>query len=374
MATDDKTLINQLYRYSFSKKLRIHPNMGFLQRCLLEARRFVLDDRMSSFLADLALATFLPKNKKIIAFHMKSEANAHIFPGSNLSCKLAEQIRISARLPHRITWVEYDPRLMRERYCKLAEMGQERSENEDSRAGWLLEQHPNINTAFTAHMFMLNPEQLTIDPWMLHWMTDDQPLPFKNTWLPDSVRIANPIPGLKNQLTASELLVGLLGYRSSQVTADKSIFYRGVDISKDLEISMFKTILDDIGSLRIIWALLATINDIPVFIDEIRTSKGFVAHGYRRFLDYHTITLNVPTKKDMHVLARKVVAAARRRLHMVRGHWRINWRHPPNPLCSHDYNADNECNLCHGYRLWIHEHERGDASLGIVLTDYAVKH
>jgi hypothetical protein len=46
---------------------------------------------------------------------------------------------------------------------------------------------------------------------------------------------------------------------------------------------------------------------------------------------------------------------ARRRAHQVRGHWRRDWRHE-------------------GQRIWIKEHQRGDASLGFVTHDYHVEH
>jgi hypothetical protein len=69
-----------------------------------------------------------------------------------------------------------------------------------------------------------------------------------------------------------------------------------------------------------------------------------------------------------------VVACTRRRAHMVRGHWRIDWRHPPKPLCAHEWSTEGVCERCRGHRLWVHEHQRGDASLGFVTTDYAVVH
>ena len=53
-------------------------------------------------------------------------------------------------------------------------------------------------------------------------------------------------------------------------------------------------------------------------------------------------------------LARKAVTMMRRRAHQVRGHWRDDWRHP-------------------GQKIWVKEHQRGDASLGFVLHDYTVE-
>jgi len=60
----------------------------------------------------------------------------------------------------------------------------------------------------------------------------------------------------------------------------------------------------------------------------------------------------------------------------VRGHWRIDWRHPPDPMCPHDYVATDDahltCRLCRGMKIHIPPHERGDASLGMVTHDYRV--
>jgi hypothetical protein len=59
MTKPDKTatLIDQLYWISFTGNPRLR-NMIELRRKLITARRFVLDDSMSAFLADLAIAAF----------------------------------------------------------------------------------------------------------------------------------------------------------------------------------------------------------------------------------------------------------------------------------------------------------------------------
>jgi hypothetical protein len=52
-----------------------------------------------------------------------------------------------------------------------------------------------------------------------------------------------------------------------------------------------------------------------------------------------------------------VLAGIRRRAHQVRGHWRDDWRLPKG-----------------NKTLWIAEHQRGDASLGLVIHDYEITH
>jgi hypothetical protein len=110
------------------------------------------------------------------------------------------------------------------------------------------------------------------------------------------------------------------------------------------------------GELRFVWALLAAVNDIPVGIREVKPSKGYVARGkYRRFVEHSVISILIPKQRDPQTFARQIVAVSRRRAHQVRGHFRRDWRHE-------------------GNKIWVSEHQRGDASLGFVLHDYSIQH
>jgi hypothetical protein len=84
--------------------------------------------------------------------------------------------------------------------------------------------------------------------------------------------------------------------------------------------------------------------------------------------------LQVPAGRDLRTLARNAVASAKRRAHMVRGHWRDNWRYPPGQLCEHEWDATGACQRCHGHRMWVTGHQRGDPAAGVLFTDYAVSH
>src|SRR5262249_49218854 len=86
--TDSPTLADDLFRMTFNKRFRADMPDSPLQSLMRSARRFVLDDSMSSFLADLGSAAFtknLPKNPALL-----------------------DQMRIGARAPHALTWVEFD--------------------------------------------------------------------------------------------------------------------------------------------------------------------------------------------------------------------------------------------------------------------------
>jgi hypothetical protein len=95
-------------------------------------------------------------------------------------------------------------------------------------------------------------------------------------------------------------------------------------------------------------------------------------------VDHKIIHLHIPEKRYKRVAA-QAIAIARRRAHPVRAHFRIDRHKPPSPLCDHEWGPADEhrhltCNVCHGRKLYIHEHMRGDASLGIVTHDYVVEH
>jgi len=112
------------------------------------------------------------------------------------------------------------------------------------------------------------------------------------------------------------------------------------------------------GRAGMMWVFLSTFNKVPIFAEtEIKRSHGFVARGgYHRFLDHKILTINIPETKARTVV-RSVVALIRRRAHVVRGHWRDDWRMPKG-----------------NKTLWIAEHQRGDASMGFVTHDYSVEH
>lgn len=135
-----------------------------------------------------------------------------------------------------------------------------------------------------------------------------------------------------------------------------------------------------IGELRFVWALLAAINDTPLATRNIAADGGYVARGrYRKFLDHTTISIILPRGRDATTVAREIIERMRRRRHDVRGHWRDDWRFPGAPGCEHDWLDTGDTLICQRpecgkRRMWIHEHARGDASLGFVRHDYAVTH
>lgn len=291
------------------------------------ARRFVLDKSASSFLADLAHASF------------HGEAGIVYI----------EQTRQLARLPHKSTWIEYDPRVFRSRTLEAHKEGTYFVNSESPVAttsatideitphlGWLLETHPKLDTVFEMTVFadMGNWNVLAI-PISYCWSTDDTIPPWPPLPIPNPAHVATGI-----------------AFESPHVILRKSPYRK---FSQDTLVGVIR---EQVGELRFAWSLLAAINDIPVGVKIVSgESKGaYLAKGkYRKFLEHSIISIDLPKGRDPVKLARKVVEQSRKRAHQVRGHWRRDWRHENN-------------------RIWVHEHERGDASLGFVTHDYKIHH
>ncbi|PWT76439.1 MAG: hypothetical protein C5B60_04120 [Chloroflexi bacterium] len=348
-------LIDQLYRQTFKKHGRNETLRGILE----SARRFVLDDAMTAFLYELTYTAFhgprMIDSKNIVRWKKVYER--------------LDETRHFSRLPHAKIWVE----LSREAALRTIEMIRDRDnvraeidimssagepkrddwEGSGQRMGWLMQQHPKVETAFMCTQFYNrhkdNPE-IEFIPVALSWQTDDDPLPWQ---------LREPQSEYRGLKTGSELITGIHGYARSNVGFQLMVSPNEKLFSKaELEQEYHNAIIDSKGILRYIWMFLSTINKIPlVGQHEVKPSRGFVAKGrYRHFLSHQVITLHVPEKAKRKTIT-QVLGQLRRRAHMVRGHWRDDWRLPKG-----------------NKSLWIAEHQRGDASLGFVTHDYNVEH
>lgn len=349
-------LFDDVYRASFFERgdkrgitLVDHPQM--LRRHLRDARKFTLDDAMSSFLVDLSSAAF-----------MKYDNDR---PIKKAAYRLVDQMRIQARLPHALTWVEYNFISASNRAKELGRNSWYQDSGDQirtARQGWLLNQHPTNENCFRCQVFEnVNGLGLVASPFAFTWVTDDQWTPWPE---PDSDTTF---------VSLSEHCAGIVGYRNNRCSITPSAYFENDLTNEQVQILFQDFMRIHSATLRRVWALFATINDIPVKMDSIVPAKGFMARGnYYRFLEHKTIHLDVLNKTDVRKLARDVVAIARRRAHQVRGHWRNDWRYPLALLCEHEFDAHMTCKRCHGRQLWVHEHQRGDASLGFVMHDYEV--
>lgn len=330
-----------------------------LRDTLLRARRFVLDESMSAFLADISTVPFATARAR--------------------SPALIDSLRHGARLPHPVTWIEYDQIANRKRMMQLETKsisgGLLDMQDQSPRLGWLLEEHPQVPTAIKLSYFAeMDGNRMLVAPvpFSFVWQTTDDPLP----WHADH--------------RAARLSIGITEYDSKQVgvvfhhPVTREVSQQVIEQRHNAPDTFWTThymIIESAGIMRHAIAFLATLNDIPIASREVRPSKGYIARGsHHKFLAHSVITLNVPERKQRLALAQKLVALARRRAHSVRGHWRLYQR--GEGLCfasEHEWGPQDDkghasCARCSAWRTWIDEHERGDASLGYVTHEYRVQH
>lgn len=366
----ENTLADMLLRETFRKKQTITLTSGLqpdaLRNDLIRARRFVLDESMSAFMADLSMAPF---------------ACAH-----ERRAEVLDALRHGARLPHQTMWLEFWGKPFRQRmldgYPDAKDVRQDKLASPDEvpvRWGWLFKEE-GTSVRFIEVVDGVNDDgSVLVAPFSWCWNTDDAPVPWANVSRED----------------------GMFGHGITGYVTETMGVITHVKTRKDHLIDVHwgqrrwmthKLIVELTGTMRYAMAFLATLNDVPVLKHDVIASKGFVARGsYRKYLNHTIIRLNIPEKKDQRTLAKKYIGAARRRCHQVRGHWRVLHRGDPALMCQpsdHRWGApivttDDDgkihqrarCAACNvSWRTWIHEHQRGDDKLGFVTHDYAVSH
>lgn len=357
-------VIDRLFRQTFRKS---HRNLVRVRADLLAARRFVLDDAMTMFMVELA-------NERLFGqdfIKAKLGRSIDIDRGFRRICRMLDNMRYFSRLPHRVTWVEYSYEAFLRRQIKIAqdyeitsaafmdpqgrimqehEMADRLAEVKGLRVAHLLKQIGKTDTSFDCMTFTADADPVvTFSPCAIAWDTEDSILPFE---------LFDPEPEQSEYHSGAELATAVRGY----VRKNVGFHLKHRPANNDFEAwqTLQAEMRQQYGHLRYLWAFLSTLNKIPLTGTQlVKPSRGFIARGsYHKFLEHSVITLHVPQKADRRILARKVLGdIIRRRAHQVRGHWRDDWRQPKG-----------------NKKLWIAEHQRGDASLGFVTHDYAVTH
>jgi hypothetical protein len=365
---------------------------------MLPARKFVLDEAMNRYWADLEM-TMGHQQRMVVDengawFTDKTGAPAMTSrPGKySKQLRLIDAVRMQARLPHKQTWIEVDPRIYRDQTVKCHGVILKSGAIPVLRRGFLLEQHPHIETAFkcTEYTAQKSMDDLYINHIGMAWVADDStPMPWPQYQHPVPWRQhryglqteniiktplnseQDPADDAEYEWSDSELVAGICGYVTPQVCLIPAI---APHLYNQKSLEHPKNVWKLRASGRGLWMLLAVINDLPVTLEAIEPSRGYVAKGsYKRFLSHTIVHLYVPQRQWRNLTAH-ALTVLRRRAHQVRGFWRADWRHPLQTTCIHSFDDDMTCRLCRGRKIWVREHQRGDTSLGFVTHDYVVHH
>jgi hypothetical protein len=131
------------------------------------------------------------------------------------------------------------------------------------------------------------------------------------------------------------------------------------------------------------WAItvLAMLNEVPVRSELVVQSHQLRAGITKRIkaVDYHRLTLRLPKTKPIPFIERHLSNVERRhKAHEVRAFWRTYLHDvhckPEEHKWLYDYdNGYRLCERCEAYSRYIHEHVRGDPTLGWVRKDYMIK-
>jgi hypothetical protein len=135
------------------------------------------------------------------------------------------------------------------------------------------------------------------------------------------------------------------------------------------------------GMGRWMVTVLAMLNEVPVYTDyqhpQGRIRIGLTAK--RKYMDYHKVTLRLPKTEPIKWVEKHLRNSRwRNKKHPVRAHWRTYLEEPHCTSDDHEWVYDHEegyrlCGKCMGFGRFIHEHTRGDESLGWVRSDYVIK-
>ena len=292
MSKDSPTLADSIIREWQKPVYRPVDRNNWLASHIAQARKFVLDEGMSEFLADLSY-TSLNACKTV-------EKRAH----------LVEGMRRMARLPHALTWIEYDKQAHRRRV--KAEYHQDipaGPEDVPARSGWLLLQHPGVETAFqaihcTSHSWA-NDQRMAVPnsgQFAYSWTCDDGVPP----WPRDPVHHKPHLARIDNTertrlCQPAGILTGVLEYDTPSFAINPAPHFskeaRAI-LDKNIEGGYAGNHFNALGELahdaRYLWSLLATLNNLPTSFSEVRPDRGYLSRGsYKKFSRHTVISLTV---------------------------------------------------------------------------------
>lgn len=313
------------------------------REAIIRARKFILDDEMSSFMTDLAQAAFLSVSEGI---------NTENYPEKRAALRsVLGGARNMARLPFDVTWVEFNANERTKRFNEeyLIDKNHIRGNvtSYPRKAGWLLVDRGSGVVGVTFVTTHSQTREVVITPYEFRYSTEDTLPSGKNLFdrLCPNLMIADreSYHRMVEQCTS-----GIFHTYSNKIMVAENTLTKWLTNEQLLEYGAELK-----GELRYVFTTLATINDIPVTVTEVENTRGFRAKSNGPYMRHSTVTIAIPKKREVKKLARRVVLLSRIGRHEVRGHWRR-------------YGVDR-------IRKWVMSFERGDAALGWVGKKYVVK-
>lgn len=318
-------LANQLIRETYRKKGMLRRSttrdMDSLRRTLAEAKRFVLDERMSEFAAELATVPF-------DAARMRQH-------------DVLTSMRHSAIPPFSQMFIQLDNHAFRKGLLRMGRTrdfqgspllnpldaphtGPKPGDDIVKDAGWLIETDRDdvkVSEFFYADMQGLGDrtayELACLPFYFLYSLTDKGYVdgPYRGGVLDTkSAAIAHGISFVRDNRMAVvyDRDLKFCGPREKNVVHD--------EVHGDSYI--VHTMLTEFGGiLRYVMCFLATLSDIPTIKTDSRPQKGYLGGGQiRKYMDYTTLTLKLPAKTTSLRLAQRLIAKARRGWHEVIPH------------------------------------------------------
>lgn len=332
-----------------------------LRRAMIEAKRFVLDESMSEFAAELACVPF------DVAALRRPEA--------------LTSIRHSAIPPFPKMFVHLDNHAFRRGLLKMnrkedAAGNKLIDPDEDKEGivkdiGWLIE-NDGDDVTITEFLTFDDDEIITLPFYYLYSLSDKGYVdgPYRGGYLDiKAPMLAHGITNLVDSRMAVVYTHPLDSFPKKMLTM---VHAAGDTFPAHAMVAEFG------GIMRYVMTFLATLNDTPKIATEVRPQKGFLGGGQiRKYQDYTTLTLKLPGRTTKLNLARRLIAKARKGWHEVRPHWRMLKEDlcPGHLWSERDTSGHSHCTVCAAKRVWIVlPHGRGDPTISVRTHKYLVTH
>ena len=130
------------------------------------------------------------------------------------------------------------------------------------------------------------------------------------------------------------------------------------------------------GDLKLVLGLLLILSrpgKSIIYTDDVGHRHGIMKGKRVVYHSHNLVKLHLSTGDPVKRFMSDLAHGSIRRRHDVRGHWCQTKR---TRSCAHDWIAEDpnrfECTICHGKRWWRKTHCRGDAGKGVVTKTYEV--